>query len=60
VRIERLDLTTGTRSLLLPEFSQPRPGVLNVSEVSLADDPRNYAWMERETASFLFELKGAR
>lgn len=60
VRIDQVDLRTGIRSTLLPEFSMPRPGVLNAPEVSLADDPRNYVYMERESASYLFELKGMR
>jgi len=60
VRIEQVDLTTGTRSRLLPEFGASRAGVLNVAEVTLADDPRSYAYMERESASYLFELKGTR
>jgi hypothetical protein len=60
VHIEQIDLQTGARSTLLPDFSPPRAGVLNVSEVALADDPRNYAYMERENASYLFELKGMR
>ena len=60
VRIQQVDLRTGVRSVLLPEFSMPRAGVLNTSEVSLADDPRTYVYMERESASYLFESKGMR
>ncbi len=60
VHVEQVDLGTGARSTLLPDFSPRRAGVLNVSEVALADDPRNYAYMERENASYLFELKGMR
>ena len=57
VRVEQVDLKSGERTRLLPDFGAPRPGVLNVSEVALADDPRTYAYLERETASYLFELK---
>ncbi len=46
--------------MLLQEFSKPRAGVLSVPDVSLADDPRNYVYMESESASYLFELKGMR
>ena len=60
VRIEQVDLRTQTRSVLLQDFGVRRAGVLNVAEVALADDPRNYAYLERESASFLFELKGLR
>jgi hypothetical protein len=57
VHVERVDLTTGARDALLPDFSPSRPGVLSVNEVSLADDPNTYAYMERESTSYLFELK---
>ncbi len=60
VHIEQIELKTGARSLLMPEFGTRRAGVLNVAEVVLADDPRNYAYRERESAGYLFELKGMR
>ena len=60
VRIEQVDLRTGVRSMLLQEFSKPRAGVIGVRAVSLADDPRNYVYIESEFASYLFELKGMR
>jgi serine/threonine protein kinase len=58
IRVEQLDIKTGARSALLPEFSMPRAGVLSVPEVTLADDPKSYAYMERENTSYLFEMKG--
>jgi serine/threonine protein kinase len=58
VRVEQLDIQTGARKILLPDFGPRRAGVLLVSEVTLADDPRNYAYMERESISYLFEMKG--
>ena len=60
VRVEQLELTTRMRTALLPDFGTRRAGVLNVAEVALADDPRNYAYLERESVSYLFELKGMR
>ena len=60
VRVEQVDLITGARRALLPDFGARRAGVLSIAEVALADDPRNYVYMERESASFLFELKGMR
>jgi serine/threonine protein kinase len=60
VHIEQVDIRTGARSALLPDFSQPRAGVLGVGYVALADDPHSYAYTEREAASYLFELKGAK
>jgi hypothetical protein len=60
VRVEQVDLNSGARRQLLPEFAARRAGVLSVSEVSLADDPRTYAYNEREAAGYLFELKKIR
>ena len=60
VRIEQVDLKTRVRTRLLQDFGARRAGVLNVAEVALADDPRNYAYLERESVSYLFELKGMR
>jgi serine/threonine protein kinase len=57
VHIEQLDLKTGARSQLIPDFGTRRAGVFNSPEVALADDPRNYAYMERESVSYLFELR---
>ena len=59
VHIEQVDLKTGVRSQLLPDFGTRRPGVLRSSEVALADDPRNYTYTESESVSYLFELKRA-
>jgi eukaryotic-like serine/threonine-protein kinase len=60
LHIEQLDLKTGARSQLIPDFGTRRAGVLNSPEVALADDPRNYAYMERESVSYLFELRRVR
>ena len=58
VHVEQIDIKTGARSALLPDFSPRRAGVLGADYVTLADDPHTYAWVERENASYLFELKG--
>ena len=60
VHIEQIDIKTGARTALLPDFSPPRAGVLGVGYVALADDPHTYAYIEREASSYLFELKGAK
>ena len=60
VHVEQIDIKTGARTVLLPDFSPPRAGVLGVGFVALADDPHTYAYIEREAASYLFELKGAK
>ena len=58
VHVEQIDIATGARSALLPDFSPPRAGVFSVAYVALADDPHSYAYIEREGDSYLFELKG--
>ncbi len=60
LRIEEVDLRTGTRRRLLPDFSTEGFLVLDQPDVSLADDPRTYAYIDREAVSYLFELKGMR
>ena len=56
VRVERVDLVTGARTLLLPPFGIGRPGLVAVPGVTLADDPRTHAYIDRSAAGFLFEL----
>jgi len=56
VRVERVDLATGARSLLLPPFGIGRAGLVAVPGVTLADDPRTYAYIDRSAAGILFEL----
>ena len=58
VHVEQIDIKTGSRSALLPDFSPPRAGVFIVPSLALADDPHSYAYIEREGASYLFVLKG--
>ena len=56
VRVERVELASGARSALLPPFAAVRPGLTSASAVSLADDPRNHAYIEREYTSSVFEM----
>ena len=56
VRVERVDLATGARSLLIPPFGIGRPGLVAVPGVTLADDPRTYVYIDRSAAGYLFEL----
>jgi len=60
VRVDQVDLTTGARRQLLPDFGKLRAGVLGIEEVALADDPRTYAFSEWEAMGYLFELKKVR
>ena len=56
VLVERIDVATGARGALLPPCAFPRPGLLEVRHVALADDPHNHVHIERESFSYLFEL----
>gem|GEM_PF-5209470 len=38
-------------------FGGRRSGILYVSWVTLADDPRHVAWLERQLVSDVFEVK---
>lgn len=58
VHVEQVDIKSGARSSLIPDFGRSRSGVSGISYVTLADDPHTYAYTERETATYLFELKG--
>jgi len=60
VLVERVDLASGVRSALLPPFGFKRPGLSAIREVALADDPRNYVYIERESLGYLFELSTKR
>ncbi len=60
VRVDRVDLSTGTRVALISPFAARLPGLLMVGSVALADDPRNYAYIETEFMSYVFEIKGLR
>ena len=55
--VEQVDLKTGSHRVLVPAFSSRRAGVQTVAEIAVADDPRNYVYMERESRGYLFELK---
>ena len=56
VAVERVNIASGTRSRLLPPFGVCRPALVSVRGVSLADDPRTYAYIDRAQAGYLFEL----
>ncbi len=61
VRVESVDIATGVRTFLpVRPFAGRRSGVMYVSWVTLADNPRNFAWLEREVVSDVFEVKGLR
>ncbi|MFL5619205.1 MAG: protein kinase domain-containing protein [Gemmatimonadaceae bacterium] len=58
IRVERLELATGRRTPLLSITPSVRPGLLNADELTLADDPRAYAFMTSEQQSQVFVVEG--
>jgi eukaryotic-like serine/threonine-protein kinase len=60
VQVERFDFMTGRRTPLVTLLADAPPGLLWASRVSLADDPRAYAYVARVRLSRLFDLRGMR
>ena len=60
MRVERLDVATGRRSLLEVIAPPDRSGLLFFGSLSLAQDPRVYAYQTREYVSHLFTVEGMR
>ena len=60
VQVTRVDVNTGARSPLIPPFALPQAGLNAVRYMTLADDPRAYAWVQRENTSYLFALSRAK
>ena len=58
--VEQLDVATGRRRSLITITPEARAGVLKIRELSLADDPRVYAYSAREYVSRIFVIKGIR
>jgi Tol biopolymer transport system component len=58
MRVERLDVATGRRSLLEVIAPPDRSGLLFFGSLSLARDPRVYAYQTREYVSHLFTVEG--
>jgi hypothetical protein len=59
-RVERLDLATGRRELLEEITPLEKAGMLSIISVSLADDPKAYAYIAWEYSSRLFSIEGAK
>ena len=60
MRIERLDLASGRRTLLEVIAPPNRSGLLFYGWISLALDPRVYTYQTREYVSHLFTVEGMR
>ena len=59
-RVERFTLATGRRDLVMLLGTENRTGLTRVLKVSLADDPRAYAYSCYRMLSSLFVVDGAR
>jgi len=59
-RVESVDLATGRRETILQLGAASGAGMTNVTGLTLADDPRAYAYVAGEYSSRLFQLEGAK
>ena len=59
-RIERYDVATGRREAIAEILPEDRTGVTGVYEVTLADDPKSYAYMTWQLLSYLFVAEDVR
>jgi Tol biopolymer transport system component len=59
-RVDQVDVGTGRRSLLEVIAPADRSGLLSIVGISLARDPRLYAYQTREYVSHLFTIEGMR
>jgi dipeptidyl aminopeptidase/acylaminoacyl peptidase len=60
IKVESLDLGSGRRTPLLSITPSTRSGILYADELTLADDPRVYAFMTSEQQSQVFVVEGMR
>ncbi len=58
LKVEQLDLATGRRTVMMVLEPSNRAGIVNLSGLSLADDPRVYAYASVERVSQLFVVTG--
>jgi Tol biopolymer transport system component len=59
-RVERLSLASGRRDSVMELGTENRTGLVLIRWVSMADDPRVYAYSPRRILSGLFVVEGAR
>jgi eukaryotic-like serine/threonine-protein kinase len=60
IQVESLDLRSGRRTPLLSITPSSRSGMLYADELTVADDPRVYAFMTSEQQSQVFVVEGMR
>jgi len=59
-RVESVDLTSGHRETILELAATAGAGMVNVTSITLADDPRAYAYTAAEYSSRLFRIEGVK
>jgi eukaryotic-like serine/threonine-protein kinase len=59
-RVESVELTSGRRETVLELTVSQGAGMNNVNDVTLADDPRAYAYTALEYSSRLFQIEGVK
>jgi len=59
-RVEGIDLASGRREPILQLDLKEGAGMTNVTALTLADDPRAYAYTAGEYSSHLFQIEGAK
>jgi hypothetical protein len=59
-RVEGVDLVSGRRETILALGATGGAGMTNVTAITLADDPRAYAYTAAEYSSRLFQIDGVR
>jgi hypothetical protein len=60
LRVERLELATGRRTLLTSGARSTLLGQIALTELTLADDGQSFAYVGREYVSHIFEVRGMR
>jgi glyoxylase-like metal-dependent hydrolase (beta-lactamase superfamily II) len=59
-RVDSVELASGRRETILALNDAQGGGMNNVTDISLADDPRAYAYTAAEYSSRLFQIEGVR
>jgi hypothetical protein len=59
-RVESVDLGTGARETILELGVSQGAGMTNVTAITVADDPRAYAYTSAEYSSRLFQIDGVK
>lgn len=58
--VESVDLVSGRRETILEIGTAGGAGMITMDSITLADDPRAYAYSAAEYSSRLFQIEGAK